>query len=333
MSHASAARAVEEILAGHMSAVCLIVAHKLGLFELLARGPLTRDEIVAALGVANPAALANLVHVLVAQGLVADDGRAYGNGAIAERALVAGRPGYWGGFVDFFAAQFQAKTIDALLAFTARDAKLVERPSAKDWRDYMRAMECMASLSADAIARALPLGSCRTLLDLAGGRGSYAVAFCAAHPRLRVVLMDLPQTLDHARPVVATSGYADRIDLVPGSMAAPEYGHDFDAVFVSQTVHLAPEAAVVESLGRIHRALAPGGLVVVREVFVDDATRRPLLGSLLGFNMWIYGGAYSFAAMERLLAGAGFVGPSRMTFGDGDGPDVLGTMVLARKPG
>jgi hypothetical protein len=37
--------------------------------------------------------------------------------------------------------------------------------------------------------------------------------------------------------------------------------------------------------------------------------------------------------MERLLAGAGFVGPSRMTFGDGDGPDVLGTMVLARKPG
>jgi SAM-dependent methyltransferase len=333
MTDASAARAVEKILAGHMSAVCLIVGHQLGLFELLARGPLRRDEIAGALGIENVASLDKLLHALVGEGLVVAVGDGYANGEVAEGALVDGRPGYWGGFVDFFGAQFLSRTTETLAAFTKRGATMVERHTPQSWRDYMRAMECMAHLSADTIARELPLGSCRTLLDLAGGPGDYAIAFCAAHPHLRVILRDLPQTLEHARPNVARSGFADRVDLVPGSMGDADYGNNLDAVFLSQTLHLAPEEAIVEVLRGVHRALVPGGLFVVREVFVDDATRLPLLGSLLGFHMWVHGGALSFAAMERMLRAGGFIGLARKTIGGGDGPDVLGAMILARKPG
>lgn len=322
---------VEQLMAGFMKARALIIGHKLGVFRKLAEGALPLPVLAHRLAIRNLGSFEKLIDILGKLDLIDRVGEVVRNSAIAERSLVPGQPGYYGDFVDFFARQFVIKSEADLLRFT-RDGAPIDQGRSFDWGEYMSAMACMAAVSADRVARALDLAGARTLLDLAGGPGAYAIAFAASYPELRVTIRDLDEVRAIALSNVTDSGHADRITFETGSFLDASYPACYDAIFLSQTIHLFEETEVQRVFAVAHRHLNPGGQLIIRELFVDAEANEPVLGLLIGFQMWITGRAYTFQQTERMLRAAGFAQVERRAILDRhDGPEVTGAMLIGRK--
>jgi len=142
--------------------------------------------------------------------------------------------------------------------------------------------------------------------DVGGGHGSLLAAILRAAPGARGILFDLPRVIATARPGIAAQGLADRCGLVAGDFfeAVPEGA---DLHLLQQVVHNWDDAEAARLLGNCHRALPPGGKLVLVEMIVPS-DNRPSEAHLMDLNMLVnLGGRQRTEAEYRsLLQAAGF---------------------------
>jgi len=167
----------------------------------------------------------------------------------------------------------------------------------------------MAELSAWAageVLRVYDFSGARVLADVGGGHGSLLAAILRAVPETRGILFDLPLVIATARPGIAAQGLADRCELVAGDFfeAVPEGA---DLHLLQQVVHNWDDAEAARLLGNCHRALPPGGKLVLVEMIVPS-DNRPSEAHLMDLNMLVnLGGRQRTEAEYRsLLQAAGF---------------------------
>src|SRR6185369_16435944 len=55
----------------------------------------------------------------------------------------------------------------------------------------------------------------KRLLDVGGNTGRFALQCAKFDPNVRITILDLPQQIELARPIVHESGFGDRIDFIP----------------------------------------------------------------------------------------------------------------------
>jgi predicted O-methyltransferase YrrM len=133
-----------------------------------------------------------------------------------------------------------------------------------EWRRgpaYQRGMRTLASTVASEIARRLAVPrSARDMLDIDGSHGYYSVVLCRSHYGLRAVVLDLPEAVEHAAPLLAAEGMGDRVVHRAGDALTDQLGDEaYDLVIVSQLVHHFSEQQNRELAARVARALRPGG--------------------------------------------------------------------------
>jgi 2-polyprenyl-3-methyl-5-hydroxy-6-metoxy-1,4-benzoquinol methylase len=134
---------------------------------------------------------------------------------------------------------------------------------------------------------AWPLSSCidlegrRFLIDVGGGSGALSVTLARKYPALRARVLDLPPVIEIARPLIADSGVADRVEVAPFDAARDELPEGYDAALVCGLIHrMAPDGAR-GILGRVSAGLAPGGALVVSDLLAhEDAPAMPVLFGL-----------------------------------------------------
>lgn len=107
----------------------------------------------------------------------------------------------------------------------------------------------------------------RDMLDLGGSHGYYSVSLCRRHPDLRSVILDLPDAVEHAAPILAAEKMGDRVTHRPGNALTDDLGEGSVAiVFMSQLVHHFTDAqnraAGLEPLEPIWLRTLPGGALV-----------------------------------------------------------------------
>ena len=136
------------------------------------------------------------------------------------------------------------------------------------WSRYQRAMRALAALSAPEVTKRLSLPSgARRMLDIGGAHGFYAVALCRKHPQLSATILDLPEAIDHAAPILAAEGMGDRIQHLAGDALADDFGVDaYDLILISNLVHHFSGQQNRDLVARAARALAPGGMLVIQDV-------------------------------------------------------------------
>lgn len=79
------------------------------------------------------------------------------------------------------------------------------------WDRYQRGMRALASISAEEVARRLPVpAGATTMLDIGGSHGFYSVCVCRRHDGLRATILDLPEAVEHAAPILAREGMGER---------------------------------------------------------------------------------------------------------------------------
>jgi len=304
--------ALDRIATGYRASQVLFTAVRLGVFAALGSRGMTARGLARRLRT-DPRATRILADALAGLGLLRKRAGWYCNSALAREFLVPTAPCSQQALLLHGAALYQRW---AKLTEVVRSGRPV--PGRTDPRTFAHAMASSAALWATETAAALDLAGVRTMLDVGGGPGLYAVACARRQPRLRVVVLDSAPTLQVARRYIAQAGLADRIELRAGDALCDPLGGPYDLVLLSNVIHSYSAAENRRLLARLTRVLAPGGRVAIKDFFLGPDRTRPLAASLFAVNMLVNterGDCYTVAEVRQWLRAAGlrFAGVARLS--------------------
>jgi hypothetical protein len=300
---------------GAVRAQALAFALTIGLFDRLEEGPLTREGIGEAFGLA-PRVLPALLAFLASNGLVArrDDG-AFANTPAASAFLVRRSPRYAGGrgllFQGFFPAIAHLPESLATGRPWTPDGQhdMFSSFSAEEQRWFAEGMYANAVHGGRSLAEVVDFSGFRSLLDVGGNSGGYAIALAHANPGLRATIFDLEAVRELAQERIAAAGLPDRGGFVAGSFFADELPRGHDVVLLSSILHDWDDGDCMAILGRCHRAMEPGGTIVVAEPMLAEESTGPDHPAASGLTMALLGGENrTRRRIAEMLEAVGFTG-------------------------
>jgi SAM-dependent methyltransferase len=308
-------RLLDQMAAGYQDAAILLAANHLGVFTALQGGPRTAVALARELG-CDGRALDILLRALVAAGILAEESPAH----VALRPELAP-------LLAADGSESMHSILDhhqRLLARWARLAEVVrtgkpardpgEQRDPGDLRAFICGMKDISRRSSEEVADLLPeLGRCRRLLDLGGGPGTSAIAFCRRWPEMTAVVFDLPEVVPIAAAEIAAAGLEGRIATLAGDyladpLAAPGAA-PYDAVYAANVIHSLPPLDTLRLVAGAAEVLADDGLLVLKDFFLDDSRTEPAAGARFAVNMLVGtegGKSYTWTETEELCREAGF---------------------------
>ena len=79
----------------------------------------------------------------------------------------------------------------------------------------------------------LDLSESRTLLDVGGGTGAFAITLTASNPKLKATVIDFPNVAVLGETYVAEAGLSDQVDFVHGDLLSTEWPKGQDILLMS----------------------------------------------------------------------------------------------------
>jgi demethylspheroidene O-methyltransferase len=311
------ARELFDLVAGFVYTQVLYACVRLRLFEMLADGPLTVDEIAARAqlpraGAERLARAASALRLLEARpgmryGLGVHGGALRGNPGVL--AMIEHHALLYSDLADplpLLRGQQQERALSSYWAYAegAHPAEL----TAAQVAPYSALMSASQHFVATEILDAYPLHRHRVLLDVAGGEGTFAISAARRAPGLRLIVFDLPAVAEIARARLAAAGLAGRAAAVGGSFVDDPLPAGADLVTLIRVAYDHDDARVLVLLKKIHAALPPEGTLLLAEPMRSDDGDDPMADAYFGFYLLAMGRgrARSFAEFRTLLAAAGF---------------------------
>lgn len=148
--------------------------------------------------------------------------------------------------------------------------------------------------AADALAEHLGVGTSRKgvrMLDIGVGAGAWSMPFARRDPQSTITGFDLPATLKESREIIAEYGLTARYRFVEGNLLNADFGSDaYDFVVLGNMCHGLTPQQNRDLFKRIHRALAPGGLLLIADMIPNDQRTAPPFPVLFAVNMFVMGG-------------------------------------------
>lgn len=251
----------------------IMAATSAGIFEALADGPLSAQQVAERCGT-DLQATEKLLYALAGAGYVRIDACAYSLAPVACRWLLADskislRDATLQRFLDL---QFMSHFEEYLRTGIPLD---YHRSLSDDqWEVYQRGQLSHARLAATEVALRAPVPRrARLMLDIGGAHGYYSVALCRRHRTLRAVVLDLPGAVEHAAPLLAKENMGERVVHRAGNLLEEDFGSGtYDVVLIANLTHHFDDATNRDLIRRAARALRPGGSCLIVD-FVR--ARRP----------------------------------------------------------
>lgn len=247
---------------------------------------------------------------LAALGLLVRKGSSYGNTFLAGRDLNRHSPGYRAEYLDLIKNHWDdfAQLTESVRTGRPIDA---DQPDTPAWRRrFTWAMHHRSREQAKRIARIVKVGTARTLLDLGGGPGTYAMAFLAENPHLRATVADRPAALQIARKIAATQPARARLAFVPLDFMTEPLPGSYDVVWLSNVIHIYSPAQNLALFRKIRKALTPGGRLLIQDAFLTDrAGLYPIDTTAFALIMLLFtetGNTYAARGVMGWLRRAGF---------------------------
>ena len=317
MSHADPSPVIDLIQAFRCSQT-MFTAVSLGVFDLLEAGGKSAEALASETHT-NLRALRRLLDGCVGLGLLEKCDDLYANAPIASEYLRRASPNTLAGYILYSKDALYpmwGHLDDALREGTPRwnqtfavdggiFSGFFRTPHAK--HEFLLGMHGFGQLSSPAVVRVFNLGRFRRLVDLGGGTGHLAIAACERYGSLRAQVFDLPEAIAEARPHVAASSAADRLELVTGDFFADALP-PADLYALGKIIHDWDDEKIGKLLRKIHAALPPGGGILLAETLLDDDHRGPVGTLMQSLNMLVCteGRERSVAEYRELLESFGF---------------------------
>ena len=312
----------EAVVAYRLSRV-IITALELDLFTVIGAKTWSVKNLAKVMKVSERG-LDILLRNLATSRLLRKRGRLYRNSPFAATELDRSSSHCRSAYLDLLKDHYSdwARLTDAV-----RSGMPVTHDEPED-DDYRRrftwAMHHRSVDIADKVAGQVSLRGARTLLDLGGGPGTYAIAFLKKYQTLRATVCDRPAAIQVAREVAATEQARARISYVAVDFMKDPLPARFDVIWYSNVLHIYSAEQNRSLFRRLHGALNPGGRLIIQDAFLHDKEGLyPADASLFAVTMLLFtdqGNTYSVQETASWLRQAGYtsVKPVRVRKGAED---------------
>lgn len=291
-----------------MASKMLYTACSVGLFEKLADGPLTEEQLAEATQLPRRS-IHVLTRALLALGVLELRGDRVCNGSSAQARLTGRGPD------DIRAGMrlYDQVTLPLWEQFeasirTGRPAQTT-KPLADFGRIFTEGVEAFTRPAADALLSAYDFSKHRRVLDVAGGTGSYLLPMLRRHPTLQATLYELPHVADVARRRLSDDPHGNQVQVVDGDALFDPIPTDHDVVLLANTIHLFSPDKVQRLFQRLRAAVSPGARLVMPEHWMNATHTSPMFSTLLAGTFLLLAGdtsTYSVDEAAGWLAAAGW---------------------------
>jgi len=289
----------------------LLAALELDLFTAIGTRSWKSDALAHKLHVSERG-LSILCRNLAAAGVLLKRGTTYRNSRLGATALNAEHPAFRGSYLNLIKNHW-ADWIR--LPESVRSGLPIDHdvPDSQDFRrQFTWAMHHRTLELASEIASHVRLGRAKTLLDLGGGPGTYALAFLAKNAKLRATVCDREAAIEVAKEIAASHSAGRRLSYLPLDFTHEPIPGTYDVIWYSNVLHIYSPEDNQAIFRRVLAALAPGGRFIIQDAFLHDRQGLyPLEASLFAVSMLLFtegGNTYSVAQTAKWLKDTGFVG-------------------------
>lgn len=273
---------------GGFSFYAVSAAVRLGLFDGLEAGAHTSGDLARSLGCGEKGLIV-LLETLLSLGYVRKKGAAYRNSPMAAKWLTGNSPH---DISDAFRYYHETMAelwphIDESVRKGAPHIHFYEwlggHPDAA--RSFQRFMMNGSAMILPELSRALKLPkTCRSVIDIGGGHGAYAVAVAKKRADLEVTVFESEYSKDVAEKNIADHGLRGRVRFIAGDYLSDPLPGKFDAAFLFNVIHQHQDAEIISLLKNIRESLNPGGTLSLLDSF-----REKRMGGLGGAFIRLYG--------------------------------------------
>lgn len=310
----------------------MMTALDLDLFTIMESRLWTIKELASAVS-ASERGLDILCRNLASVGLLRKDGARYCSNNLGRTFLNSNGPQYRGAYLDLLCRQWKDWS---QLTESVRSGQPVEEPGENDQeyrRSFTWAMHHRSIEAAQQVAKQLKLKSARTLLDVGGGPGTYALEFLKKNPKLEAGVWDRQAALEVAGQIATEQKLDARMSNVEGDFLNDPVPGSFDILWLSNVIHIYSAEENIGLLKKLRKSLRPGGRVLIQDTFLQDKEGlRPLESNLFAVTMLLFtetGNTYSISEVQGWFTTAGFKKTRRLQMkkhtGDWEGVIIEGS--------
>ena len=313
----------------------LIAAIELDLFTAIGTDEWTIPDLAREMKLSERG-LAILCRNLAMAGLLKKQGEIYRNSRLGATALNAHHPAYRGDYLRLITSHWAdwGRVLESVKNGLPLDYDEPEEPDYRrrfTWAMHHRTLEIASKIAAQ-----INLRGARTLLDLGGGPGTYAMAFLAKNATLRATVCDRPAALDVAKEIAATHKASPRLSYLPLDLLTKAIPGAYDVIWYSNVLHIYSPQDNQALFRRALASLNPGGRLLIQDAFLHGRDGLfPEEASLFAVSMLLFterGNTYSAAETRAWLTDAGFERITVLRMKKGT-EDWEGGILEARSPG
>lgn len=280
-----------------------------GVFIAVSGGALTASEVAETCHL-NPKATLELLSLLTALGYVTYSRDRFMLSASARKWMLPGQPDSVQGMMPFN-NRLMWNWLGQMGHYleTGEGVQYHDQLTPDQWSLYQNGMQAATASEAREFGRRAPVskavrtGDAAQMLDIGGSHGQHSVALCTRFPALTSVILDLPEAIEQAAPLLAAHNMGERVRYQAGNALTDDLGENqYDIVLLSSLAHHFTDAQNHELARRVARSLRPGGVYIVNEFIRPDVGAKPeLVGAStdLFYGLTSTAGNYSVSEIQN----------------------------------
>jgi hypothetical protein len=287
---------IMKVAMGFMASKHLFAASEIGLFEALSSGAASLQELSSRIGV--PARTLGIVTAaMVSLGLIEQDGNLYRNSEVAA-AFLAGNSGRdlrpMLRYFDKILWQNWEKLAEAVR--TDQGQPRFGKFTREQQQIFSDGVEAVTTSAAMAVAASYDFGRHRSIIDVAGGTGSFLVHVLRRNSSLKGTLFELPGACAVARQKLAELPEGARINIVEGDVFKDPLPGDHDVLIVANTIHIFSVAHNIELFRKMRAHVQSGTRLLLADFWTDPSHSQPTAAALKA-DEWL--GRTGWQKLER----------------------------------
>jgi len=305
---------------GHLTTQTFLTALDLGILHKLARGPATARALARAAG-ANARATRMLLDALVGQGQLERTGDSYALPQPMQAALRCPGVDAEGFFDDTrIHLEFLLRTWSRLTDVVRTGKPVCSMDDAEDAGEnfpvLVRRLFPINYLASKHLVGQLPKRfqtKPLTVLDVGCGSACWSIPFAEANAGTRVTALDFAPVLDVADHYLQACGVEEQYTRQAGDLRRTPLGREkYDVALLGHICHSEGEVRTKRLFRKVAKALTPGGLMLIVDMFVDEKRVGAGAGGFaltFALNMLVNtdkGGCYRVSDYKAWAKAAGF---------------------------
>ena len=161
------------------------------------------------------------------------------------------------------------------------------------WKDYMNGLKDLANLAGNEIISSIPVRNARKLLDIGGGHAEYSIKMSRKYPNIKADVFDMKGSAIHGMRNVEKAGLSKLINFIIGDFIKDTIKNKYDIVFLFNIIHgyHGFENNNLSLMRKIRKSMNPDAMLVIFDMFMDRNKKRSALSALFSLEMLILSSA------------------------------------------